>query len=211
MNNDTAIAELVAGYRRFKSGGMASNQFKRLITEGQKPKVMMIACADSRVDPAIMTDCDPGDIFVVRNVANLVPPYHQDEQHNGTCAALEFAVLGLGVANIIVFGHGKCGGIKALMSQSNDSSSFEFIDNWMVVAEPARKEVLAKHPDCSTDQQAHYCEKISVIKSLDNLMTFPWIAERVESNQLSLHGWYLNFDDSVVEVYQPETQQFVEL
>ncbi len=211
MPKDTAIAKLISGYQRFKSGGMASNQFKKLVTEGQKPKVMVIACADSRVDPAIVTDCDPGDIFVVRNVANLVPPYQQDQQHNGTCAALEFAILGLGVTNIIVFGHSQCGGIKALMTQSDGQSSFEFINNWMAVAEPAKQEVLAKHPGDSIDQQAYHCEKTSLLKSLDNLMTFPWVAERVQSGQLNLHGWYFNFDDSVVEAYQSDTGQFVAL
>ena len=202
-----AIYHLIAGYKRFRTNPERCQQLAHL-AEGQAPKVMVIACADSRVDPAIVLDCDPGDIFMVRNVANLVPPYATDARHHGTCAALEFAVLGLGIEHIIVFGHAGCGGIRALVGQQGSAKRFEFIEDWMAVAAPAKHKVQAEHPYCSVAEQAKQCEKAGVLTSLDNLMTFPWIADRVQQHKITLHGWYLNLAEQAVEAYSAESDCF---
>jgi carbonic anhydrase len=119
-----------------------NNELYKTLRQGQTPKTLLIGCCDSRVDPAIITDCDPGDLFVVRNVANLVAPYNPDKSYHGVSAALEFAVKGLKVQNIIIMGHTKCGGIEALMRGICDSGETEFIGNWMRIAQRAKEKVL---------------------------------------------------------------------
>jgi carbonic anhydrase len=188
--------------------------FEELL-RGQSPKVMIIACCDSRVDPAIILDTDPGELFVVRNVANLVPPCEQGGGYHGTSAALEFAVTGLEVEHIVVFGHAKCGGIRSLMQEAEDSrdESGGFIHAWMNIAAEARRKVLASHPVATLEEQACACEKAAIGVSLQNLMTFPWIRERVEAGKLGLHGWYFDLEagqllaiDSASGQFQPVMQ-----
>ena len=137
-------------------------------------------------------DTNPGDIFVIRNVANLVPVNEPDGKSHGTSAAMEFAVKHLNVKHIIVLGHSQCGGIKTLMEGEHFSSEYSFVDPWMGIAKNARLSVLEKHKDKSFEEQCSYCEKISIEISLNNLMTFPWIKEKYESGELNIHGWYFN-------------------
>ncbi len=205
----SAINSLIAGYQEFRRQHFEeSKAYDALVAYGQNPKILTIACCDSRVDPAIVTGCKPGELFVARNVANLVPPFDSDPRHHGTSAALEFAVMGLGVSDIIVFGHSHCGGIRALMEAPSSGVPSDFIASWMNIAQPAKQQVLTEHPEFTLDQQAHQCEKRSLFISLDNLMTFPWIKERVLSGQLFLHLWYFNLSTGMIEAYQKESDTF---
>jgi carbonic anhydrase len=209
---DSAIASLIEGYKQFKLENFEeADVFTDLVEHGQSPKVLMIACCDSRVDPAIVTGCKPGDVFVVRNVANLVPPFMTDPRHHGTSAALEFGVVHQKVTDIILFGHSHCGGIQALMNSPEDGTESDFISAWMNIAKPAKQRVLTQHPNASLQEQAHHCEKESLLISLNNLMTFPWIKERVAAKKLFLHAWYFNLSNGVIETYKSESSQFVPL
>jgi carbonic anhydrase len=191
----TTIDWLIEGFRAFRQTYYAENRalFDALAERGQSPKVMVIGCADSRVDPLLITGAGPGDLFVVRNVANLVPPYAPDSQYHGTSAAIEFAVRGLGVEHIVVLGHAQCGGVRALMEGSALADrEDDFIGAWMSIAEPARRRALAEA--ASDEDRLQLCEFETVRISLTNLMTFPWIRRRVEENRLALHGWYFDLN-----------------
>ncbi len=209
---DNIIPTLIEGYKQFKPKYFEQSQyFRRLVNEGQRPKVLMIACCDSRVDPAIIVDAEPGELFVVRNVANLVPPFNSDPRHHGTSAALEFAVKNLGVQHIILFGHKYCGGIRALMEAECDSHPTDFIKAWMNIADAAKQRVLQRYPHADIDEQAHHCEKESLLISLVNLQTFPWIKEQLDAKKLFLHAWYFDLDSGMVESYHESQQAFVPL
>ncbi len=209
---DPAITPLVEGYKQFRSKYFGeSKSLEKLVTHDQKPKILVIACCDSRVDPAIVLGSKPGELFVVRNVANLVPPFESDLKHHGTSAALEFGVLGLEVKHIIVFGHSHCGGIRALMDAPDNAPPSNFITAWMDIADSAKAQVLKDHPECSTDEKAHHCEKDSLIISLKNLETFPWIRELAKKKELSLHAWYFDITSGTIDTYQAAQDQFIPL
>lgn len=185
------MERLMEGYRRFRETYWSQNKdvFEALAA-GQSPRAMVITCADSRVDPQMIFDAKPGEIFCVRNVANLVPPYAPDSDHHGTSAALEFAVRSLKVEHIIVLGHARCGGIRALLQGGEQG---DFIGRWMEIAAVARERALAAAATASETVQ-HLCEHESIRITIDNLMTFPWVAERVHAGQLQLHGWHFDFE-----------------
>ena len=185
------MERLIEGYRRFRETYWSQNKdvFEALAA-GQSPRAMVITCADSRVDPQMIFDAKPGEIFCVRNVANLVPPYAPDSDHHGTSAALEFAVRSLKVEHIIVLGHARCGGIRALLQGGEQG---DFIGRWMEIAAVARERALAAAATASETVQ-HLCEHESIRITLDNIMTFPWVAERVHAGQLQLHGWHFDFE-----------------
>lgn len=186
---------LVAGFRRFRQTYYRENRetFDALAANGQAPRAMVIACSDSRVDPQLIFSAAPGEIFVVRNVANLVPPYGPSaDYHHGTSAALEFAVRTLKVEDLVVVGHSSCGGVGALLRQAPRPDK-DFISTWMRIAEPARERALAASGDRPEDLQ-RVCEHETVKVSLTNLMTFPWIRERVDGGALTLHGLYFDIE-----------------
>lgn len=203
------IQRFISGFRRFqhKYFGENKNIFNEL-KKAQRPKTLVIGCSDSRVDPALLTDCDPGDIFVVRNVANLVPPFENDNAKHGVSAAIEFAVCDLEVRNIVVLGHSSCGGISALMKGHEPKSEADFVGKWVQIAEPARQQVLSELQDRPVEEQVRACEVASIIVSLDNLMTFPFIVERVESGQLSLIGWYFDIRKGSLYEFDQESNAF---
>jgi len=193
-----ATDHLIAGYQRFREGYYQQNQDKlsKLAKEGQAPKIALISCSDSRVEPSVILDCAPGDLFIIRNVANLIPPCEDNNSLHGTSAALEFAVTGLNVESIIVLGHTQCGGIKALMDTPPADAPNTFIGKWMQQLEGVRTEVL--QDDTLTDKVSRYncCEQKGIQQSLQNLMTFPWVKERVEAGTLKLHGWRYDLSSS---------------
>ncbi|KAL8209546.1 hypothetical protein R6Q57_006278 [Mikania cordata] len=175
------------------------------LAQAQAPKFMVISCADSRVCPSYILGFQPGEAFVVRNVANLVPPFE-----NGPCetnAALEFSVNALQVENILVTGHSCCGGIRALMSMEDEKNSSSFIKNWVVVGKAARSTTKATTSNLSFDQQCKHCEKESINNSLMNLLTYPWVEERVAKGLLSLHGGYYDFVDCTYEKWVLDYQR----
>jgi carbonic anhydrase len=185
---------LLEGYDRFRTGYWREHEelYSSLARDGQSPSAMVIACADSRVAPEMIFDCAPGEIFVVRNVSALVPPYAPDENKHGTSAALEFAVTSLKVRSIVVMGHSGCGGIRALVHGPGGSHG-DFIDSWMAIAKSARERVCDA-PDAPADFDAKCaaCEREAIHVSLTNLLTFPWVAQRVREGSLTLTG--LHFD-----------------
>jgi carbonic anhydrase len=182
------MKNLLAGYRRFRAHGWPKQkQAFETLAQGQSPKTLVLACVDSRVDPAVIFDTAPGEVLTVRNVANLVPPYAPDAHHHSTSAALEFGVRVLEVRHIMVLGHGSCGGVRALLEGAPEKAR-EFVAPWMSIAEPAR---LRAMQGASPEERQQICEHAVVDVSLANLMTFPWIAERVASGKLQLHGaWF---------------------
>jgi carbonic anhydrase len=208
------IDDLIAGFRRFQSAyyDQRRDLVERLVRQGQAPKVMVVACSDSRVDPAIVTDCDPGDLFVVRNVANLVPPFEESGGYHGTSAALEFAVRCLHVEHVIVMGHARCGGIRALLGDMQfENGVGKFIDPWMSIAEEARRIALATGGPEDIELRRVACEQQAVRVSLDNLMSFPFVREAVAAGHLRLRGWYFDLDRGELQGYEPATGNFVPL
>jgi len=194
--------KLLEGYRRFRANGWQEQEraFKNLAEAGQRPQALVVACVDSRIDPAMIFDVPPGEILTVRNVANLVPPYDRAAAYHGTSAALEFGVRVLEVRDVIVFGHGLCGGIRALMDGSPESAR-DFVGPWMQIAAQARTKALR----CITPEERQQCCEHEAIKvSLANLMTFPWIAERVKSGTLALHGAWFDIGTGSLKLLQPD-------
>jgi carbonic anhydrase len=196
------MTELLAGYRRFRANGWLEQRrsFESLAKNGQAPKTLVVACVDSRVDPAMIFDTAPGEMLTVRNVANLVPPYAPDAAYHGTSAALEFGVRVLKVEHLIVLGHGLCGGVQTLMEGAPDHAQ-EFISTWMLIAEPARVDAM-RHATAGERQQC--CEQEVVKVSLANLMTFPWIAAPVAAGNLALHGAWFDIHTGVLRILQPD-------
>lgn len=204
------INELIAGYHQFREhyfDDAKNHTFERLVKQGQRPKALVIACSDSRVDPSIIMNCEPGDLFVVRNVANLVPPCEDNAGYHGTSAAIEFAIKQLKLRHIIVLGHSLCGGIRALV-ENVELNQEGFIHNWMGLAQRAREEAMRHHAHDSLDQQADACCQYAIMHSLENLLTFPWIQERVTQKELFLHGWYFNLADGMISQYNLEKHGF---
>ena len=204
------IAAFLTGFKSFqeKYFGGDESVYARL-RQGQSPRALVISCCDSRADPGMLMGVGPGEIFVVRNVANLVPPYSESAELPGIRADIEFAVKNLNVERIIILGHSGCGGIGALMEgEGVTTSKYEFIGSWVSIAAEARERVLREMPEASRAEQGKACEKRSVALSLANLLSFPWIRERVEAGSLALHGWYFDLDDGELLEYSAETDRF---
>ena len=198
---EQVVDRLIDGYRRFRSDRwpLERERFERLAT-GQQPRTLVIACSDSRVDPSMIFGAPPGELFVVRNVANLVPPYAPNATYHGTSAALEFGVRALQVEQIIVLGHAQCGGARALLEGTPPSLS-DFVGQWLTIGEPARQRALSC-PYGQDRQQA--CEHEIVRLSLDNLMSFRWVREPVEAGRLTLHGFYFSIATGTLMMLGPD-------
>jgi carbonic anhydrase len=195
---------LIAGYREFRKSRWPAERarYADLAENGQKPRALVIACSDSRSDPATIFNAGPGELFVIRNVAAIVPPYEIDSAHHGTSAAIAFAVLNLNVSEILVMGHAQCGGVAAALDHSI-SDGVPFLKTWIDLLAPAVDAVSA-HAD------AHAAlERESVKLSLERLMEFPFIAERVRAGSLSLHGARFGIADGKLEILDPKTATFV--
>jgi carbonic anhydrase len=188
--------DLIAGYRRFRSGTWPDERarFEELSRLGQHPRALVIACSVSRTDPQMVFNAAPGELFVIRNVANLAPPYGPDDQPHGSSAAIEFAVRSLKVGQIVVLGHAMCGGIKALLDGTPAEVS-DFVGQWVRIAEPARRRATRMPPE----QRHDFCERESVRLSLDNLMTFPWIEAAVVAGELKLYGCFFDIRSGILE------------
>ncbi len=190
------------GYDRFLRGywDQHKERYATLARDGQSPSSLVIACSDSRVSPELIFDASPGDMFVIRNVSNLVPPYAPDTGNHGTSAALEFGVTVLNVARVVVLGHSLCGGIRALV-RGPRAEDGDFISSWMAIAKTARARVCDS-PDAPADFDTlcDRCERESIRVSLDNLLTFPWIKSRVEAGTLKLAGLHFNVQSGAIEI-----------
>ncbi|HYE51260.1 MAG TPA: carbonic anhydrase [Azospirillaceae bacterium] len=191
---------LIEGFRQFRANGFQDHaeRFRELAIMGQSPRAAVIACCDSRVDPQLIFSARPGDLFIIRNVANLVPPYHPNADYHGTSAALEFAVRGIGVRHVIVMGHTLCGGVRALLEQNVES---DFLGSWMSIADTVRH---SHRPETVREGEA---EQDVIRLSLANLMTFPWVREKVEAGGLQLHGCL--FDVAAADLLLLQGDRFV--
>jgi carbonic anhydrase len=207
---NTGIDKLLQGYRSFRDGSYENsrNLIEDLVTRGQRPEVAVVACSDSRVDPALLFQSDPGDLFMVRNVANLVPPMEEEGTFHGTSAALEFAVLGLGVKHLIVLGHAHCGGIRLMMDAQPGSTVYKYVSPWVSMLAAAHRRVLATMGQADEAARIRACEQNAVLVSLENLTTFSWVRERVESGELQLHGWYVDIAVPELSAYDWESRSF---
>ena len=204
------LRKLAAGFLQFQQGTFQPKRsFFEQLALMQRPKVMMVACSDSRVDPAILTNAEAGDLFMVRNVANLVPPCAPDTGRHGTSAALEFAVVYLEVEHIIVLGHSGCGGIKALLTGDPAlDREHTFIHNWMQITDEARRRTLLVARQQPIEVRLRILTQEAIKTSLANLLSFPWINERVEAGRLRIHGWRFDLEDGNMYVYVPERDSF---
>lgn len=201
---------LLAGYRSFMSGRYLaeSGRYRDLAREGQTPETMVIACCDSRAAPETIFDTRPGELFVVRNVANLVPPYEPDGEYHSTSAALEFAVQSLKVTNIVVMGHGRCGGIRAALDpEAQPLSAGRFIGKWMSLVAPAAEAVAANTLMTSSERQTAL-ERISIRYSIANLRSFPCISILEGKGRLALHGAWFDISTGELWVMNRETGDF---
>jgi len=216
MSSTEAIENLINGYKEFKERYIHEENasYLKWASVGQSPKVMIIACSDSRVNPAILTHAGLGELFMVNNVANLVPPFKKGKDtHHSTSSAVEFAVKSLEIEHIIVMGHSKCGGIKALMegNTTENDNEYSFIAPWMDIVADAKEDVKSNNKDLSAEEQNCLCEKKAILISLQNLMTFPWVKSAVDNNKLSLHAWYFELSTGILSQYEDDKGEFTDV
>ncbi len=205
------IKALIQGHQKFRAHYFdeGDTTFSDLVHQGQRPKVLMVACCDSRVDPALVMNAQPGDLLVIRNVANLVPPYEEDQSYHGTSAALEFGVCILGIRHVILFGHTQCGGIQALLQHSHERCGPKsFLTKWMELAKTAHDTTIRCHAESSFEEKVTLCGQYSLINSLKNLRTFPWVMEKVNQGILCLHAWNFDISQGTLEEYDEKESRF---
>lgn len=201
-------------YRRFKFRHFAPNQdhYESLATHGQNPEIMVVSCCDSRVEPEMIFSAMPGELFVVRNVANLVPPYETSGKYHGVSAALEFAVLNLRVKHIVVMGHSGCGGVRAALERDTaKQTDAAFISNWMSMLDEPRDELVKLHGDRPAGELREALERSGVKTSIANLRTFPCIQILEGRGKIQLHGVYFDIATGVLHVLHPATGAYVGL
>ncbi len=208
-----ALERLLKGFSDFRLGYYREHLdlFERLATEGQSPKILIVACSDARVDPGILTQTQPGDIFTVRNVAAMVPPaqFPPDARHHGTSAAIEFAVRGLGVEHVVVLGHALCGGIAALVDgRGSIYADYDYLSTWTSIAQETRDLVVQELEGRPREEVVRAVEQAAVLNSVSNLMSFRWIADRVAAGTLVLHAWWFNMTKGQLSAFNPTTAVF---
>lgn len=194
----TSLQKILKGYQLFRKKYTLGDQsvMYQLSHYGQQPKIMVVACCDSRVDPALILQCNPGDLFVVRNVANIVPHYERDEAHHGTSAALEFGVCFLKVKHLILLGHSQCGGIQELFKEDKLQSN-DFITKWVSL-------VKSEHQAPDIEEYA----KLALQKSYQNCITFPWIKEKVVEGQIIIHQWFFDIKTGQIYTYSDTEKSY---
>ncbi|KRQ00457.1 MULTISPECIES: carbonic anhydrase [Bradyrhizobium] len=205
----TFPTHLLEGYKAFATQRLPTeqNRYRELSVKGQSPETMVIGCCDSRVSPEVIFDAGPGELFVVRNIANLVPTYQPDEGAHGVSAALEFAVTVLKVKHIVVLGHAQCGGIRAFIDKIEPLTPGDFIGRWMqMFIKPG--EVVEQREHETMAQFVERIEKAAVFRSLENLMTFPFVRKAVESGRMQTHGAYFGVAEGSLFVLDKATKEF---
>ena len=194
--------KILQGYQTFRKKYALDDQsiMQSLSHYGQQPQIMVVACCDSRVDPALILQCDPGDLFVVRNVANIIPPYEKDEAHHGTSAALEFGIRSLKIKHLILLGHSQCGGIQALLNNHSTQAGTtdDFITNWVSL-------IKTNHFNL---QNADDCAKLALNQSYQHCLTFPWINEKIIQQELIIHLWFFDIKTGQIFTYSDTQQKY---
>jgi len=207
LQHDGGMSRLIAGYKAFRDGRWQAEheRYVELARDGQKPETLVIACSDSRSDPATIFNARPGELFVVRNIAAIVPPLEIDNSHHGTTAAIAFAVLVLQVRNILVMGHAQCGGVAAALDKSF-GDDVPFLRSWIDLLAPA-----VARADHAADEATRHAtlERDAVRLSMERLMTYPFVAERVRAGTLAINGARFGIADGKLEIFDPATQAFV--
>lgn len=204
------IRKLVAGFRRFHDKYFTSEDsiYRSRLSQGQNPKTLIIGCSDSRVDPALISSASPGELFIVRNVANLVPPYESATNgFHGISAAIEFAVVNLKVENVVILGHRQCGGIRALMSGQTEQKD-SFIGQWMKIAQNAKVKVLKDHPGAEFDMQCRSCEMEAIVSSIENIKTFPFVTQAIQEREMRVLGIYFDLEQGSLYEYNDDNRRF---
>ena len=204
---------LISGNELFQKSYFKAHEkeFLELVEKGQHPKALYIGCSDSRVVPNLMVNSAPGDLFVVRNIGNFVAPHKPSEDFHSTASAIEYAVSVLKVKNIIVCGHTHCGAIKAIHTKScSDNPELVHTKTWLTLGESAKSQALLAL-GANADKEVLYrlTEKLSVISQLENLLTYPSVSKRVNSGDISIHGWVYDIESGEIDCYDPESSQFV--
>ncbi len=199
------------GIKEFKNLHFKENEilFKDLVDKGQNPKALFIGCSDSRIIPTLITNSKPGDLFVVRNIGNMVPPFKPDNDFHGTAAAIEYAVSILNVEDIIVCGHSNCGMCKSLYEEDKiQGIELIHVKNWLRLGKDVKETVLKIYKNNPDINIYELTEKINILYQLKNLLTYPKLKEKVESGELRLHGWYYKIETGEIEFYNSDTNSF---
>jgi carbonic anhydrase len=208
-----AISKLLEGNESFirKKFKKHKERFVELVQKGQNPKVLFIGCSDSRVVPTLITDTKPGDLFIVRNIGNFVPPFSPDDEFHSTAAAIEYAVSVLEVDEIIVCGHSYCGAIESMYKEINDPNLIH-VKKWLELGESTKKYVEGRlNKNASKREKLTMSEKVSVIFQMVNLLTYPDVEKRVEDGRLNIRGWYYKIETGKIEIYDQEKNDFVQI
>ena len=194
------MERLIEGFRRFRGSYYEQHRsrFERLAA-GQRPRCAVVACCDSRVDTTLIFDAIPGEIFLIRNIANLIPPYRPDARQHSTSAAIEYAVRFLKVGEFVVLGHAGCGGIRALLNPPAHAT--DFVADWLEIAAASRERVLARGAGLPPAERQRACELEALEDSLKNVLTFPWVAERVEDGTLQVDALYVDLEQGALLLY----------
>ena len=205
------INDLIKGNKKFREASFPKYEgdIKELVEKGQKPEILFVGCSDSRVTPDLMLDTKPGDMFILRNVGNFVPPYHPDNDFHGSSAAIEYAVSVLEVKHIIVCGHSHCGACKSLYQNLNDSPNLIHVKKWLELGKRAKEYTLLAIQDKSDKEKLYRAtERISIVHQMENLLTFPEVERKVKNGELQIHGWYYRIEDGTIEYYDGEECSF---
>jgi carbonic anhydrase len=205
------MEKLIEGIVKFRREDFESHRklFKQL-KDGQKPHTLFITCSDSRVDPNLITGTLPGELFIIRNVANLVPPYRETSEYVATTSAIEYAVLILGVENIIVCGHSNCGGCATCLNLSNIvADTIPHTMKWLELAHTVRERVIAEIPENDPEARAWMMEQVNVVEQLKHLMTFPYIRQKYISGQIKISGWHYIIETGEVYIYDSHAEEFL--
>jgi carbonic anhydrase len=204
------IKELIEGNEFFRNQLFSTFEegLKESVIHGQHPEVLFIGCSDSRITPDLMLNTRPGDMFILRNVGNFVPPFKKDEDFHGSAAAIEYAISVLNVKNIIVCGHSHCGACRSLYEDIPESDSFVHVKTWLKLGEPAKKRTL-KNQNFTTEQEMYRAtERNSIRHQLENLLTYPEVEQRINDGRVKVHGWYYDIETGQIDFYDKKTDTF---
>ena len=207
------IHDLIEKHKKFKELEFKKHEklFVDLVKKGQSPKTLFIGCSDSRVLPNLITGTGPGELFIVRNVGNFVPPFKPDYEFHATAAAIEYAVSVLNVKDIIVCGHSHCGACESLYKNIEDSVELIHTKKWLEIGKPAKEAALSAVGKDNKEELLRFTEKISILVQLENLLTYPAVEKRVSKEELFLHGWYYKIESGEIEYYDSERKDFLPL
>ena len=204
------LKNLIEGNKNFRKYNFPriESELQELVKHGQKPEVMFIGCSDSRVTPDLMLNTRPGDMFILRNVGNFVPPFKHDEDFHGSAAAIEYAIAVLKVRHIIICGHSHCGACKSLYEEIPENDSFIHVKTWLNLGKQAKERTLKNKKFTTEEEMYRATERNSIRHQLDNLLTYPDVVKLLETGELKIHGWYYDIETGSIDFYDKENDNF---